>query len=88
MPASGASIPNYLVHSIVVTLCCCMPLGVVGIIFAAQVNSKLAAGDIVGAQEASNKAKLFCLIGAGVGILGLIVGVLINGAAVLQQMAQ
>ena len=34
-------VPNYLWQSIVVTLCCCLPFGVVAIGFAAQVKSKL-----------------------------------------------
>src|SRR5689334_12417604 len=69
---AGANIPNYLWQSIVVTLCCCLPLGIVSIIFAAQVNSKLAQGDIAGAQEASQKAKMFLLIGVGVGLVSWI----------------
>ena len=32
-------IDNWLWQSIVVTICCCLPLGIVGIVFAAQVNS-------------------------------------------------
>ena len=43
-------VPNYLFHSIVVTLCCCLPLGIVALIFSAQVNTKLAAGDVAGAR--------------------------------------
>src|SRR5215203_5266039 len=66
-PPPGEAIPNYLIQSIVVTLCCCLPLGVVAIVFAAQVNSKLAAGDIAGAREASAKAKMFCWIALGLG---------------------
>lgn len=53
------NIQNYLVHAILVTLFCCLPLGIVSIIFASQVNTKLAAGDIEGAREASAKAKKF-----------------------------
>ncbi len=53
------NIPNYLVHSILVTLFCCLPLGIVSIIFASQVNTKIAAGDIEGARESSAKAKKF-----------------------------
>ena len=39
-------VPNYLVHSIIATLCCCMPFGIVALVYSAQVNSKLAAGDV------------------------------------------
>jgi hypothetical protein len=39
-------IQNYLVTAILVTLCCCVQAGIVAIVYAAQVNSKLAAGDI------------------------------------------
>jgi hypothetical protein len=77
----GPVIPNYLVQSIIATLCCCLPLGIVAIIFSAQVNQKLAVGDVAGAQEASNKAKLFCWISFGIGIVAIILGLLINGAA-------
>ena len=62
-------IPNYLVGAIVSTLCCCLPFGVVSLIYAAQVNSKLAAGDIAGAQRASNNAKLWMWIAIGAGVL-------------------
>jgi hypothetical protein len=72
-PPAGEPIKNYLVQSILVTICCCLPLGIVAIVFAAQVNSKLAAGDIAGAREASSKAKLFCWIALGVGLVVTIV---------------
>ena len=60
MPGSAAAIPNYLVQSILVTLFCCLPLGIVAIINASQVNNKIALGDIAGAMEASGKAKKWC----------------------------
>src|SRR6476469_5852399 len=71
----GAPPPNYLVWAILTTLFCCLPLGIVSIVFAAQVNSKFAAGDVAGAQESSNKAKQFAMWSAiaGVVIIGLYV---------------
>lgn len=80
----GPQIPNYLVQSILVTLCCCLPLGIVAIIFSAQVNSKLAQGDYAGAQEASNKAKMFAWIGFGLGIVAIILSMIFNGAVFMQ----
>jgi hypothetical protein len=64
-----ANIPNYLVPAILATLFCCLPGGVASIIFATQVNSKAAAGDIAGATEASKKAKMFLYISVGGGLL-------------------
>src|SRR6476659_5489693 len=68
-PASGtpASISNYLVLAII-SLFCCLPLGIVGVIFAAQVNGKVAAGDTQGAMDSSRKAKLFSFIAIGLGV--------------------
>ena len=82
--ATGAVVPNYLVQSIIVTLCCCLPLGVVAIIFAAQVKSKLAQGDIAGAREASAKAKMFCWIAFGLGLVAIAISLVLNGAMFLQ----
>jgi len=69
--ASGATsdVSNYLIPAILSTIFCCLPLGVVSIIFATQVNSKVASGDIAGAMEASRKAKMFMFIAIGLGVL-------------------
>lgn len=77
-PASGTSsnVPNYLVLAII-SLFCCLPLGVVAIIFAAQVNGKVAAGDTAGALDASRKAKMFSYISIGLGLAGILCYVLL-----------
>lgn len=80
----GAKIPNYLVQAILVTLCCCLPGGIAAIVYAAQVNSKQAAGDIAGAQESSNKAKMWCWISFGIGI---VVNLIAVGVQVIAAMA-
>jgi hypothetical protein len=74
---SGAKIPNYLVQAILVTLCCCLPFGIAAIVYAAQVNSKQAAGDFAGAQESSRKAKMWCWIAFGIGLVAnlIVVGI-------------
>ena len=58
-PGTTEKIPNYLVPAIISAVCC-FPLGIISIVFAAQVNSKVAAGDIPGAMDASKKAS--CLV--------------------------
>lgn len=74
----GQPPPNYLIPAILVTLFCCLPVGVASIIFASQVNSKYQAGDIAGAEEASRKAKMFAMIGAGVGVVVIVLAIIIN----------
>jgi hypothetical protein len=65
-------VPNYLVQAILTTLFCCLPFGIVAIVYAAQVNSKLAGGDYAGALEASGKAKTWCWVSFGLGLAGTI----------------
>jgi interferon-induced transmembrane protein/zinc ribbon protein len=68
-PAQPVTIPNYLWQSIVVTIFCCWPLGIPAIVYAAQVNSKVARGDIEGAQASSKNAKMWSWIAFGTGLL-------------------
>ena len=66
-PQPTPTVPNYRVQAILVTLFCCVPLGIVAIVYAAQVNTKLAVGDYNGAVESSNNAKKWCWIAFGFG---------------------
>ena len=83
-PPAATPPPNYLVQAILITLCCCLPLGVVAIIFAAQVNSKYAAGDFAGAQESSRQAKMWCWIAFGLGLVAWLIMFVVWGAAIAQ----
>ncbi len=60
---------TWMVESILVTLFCCLPLGVVGLVNASKVEDRFRAGDVKGAQEASDKAKQFLLYGAIAGVV-------------------
>lgn len=73
-----ANIPNYLVPAILATLFCCLPVGVVSIVFATQVNNKVAAGDIQGAMAASKSAKLWLIVSVSLGLLLWVVVILAN----------
>jgi t-SNARE complex subunit (syntaxin) len=75
--------PNYLVFAILTTIFCCQILGIVSIVFAAQVNSKWNAGDIQGALEASRNAKMWAWIAFGSGFIIAIVGILLAVFGVL-----
>lgn len=58
---------NNMVWAILSTLCCCLPLGIVSIVYASRVNGYYYSGNYAAAQEAADKAKnwaLYSLIGA------------------------
>ncbi|GAB3582139.1 CD225/dispanin family protein [Calidifontibacter terrae] len=67
---------NYLVWAILSTVLCCLPLGIVSVVFSTQVNSKWSLGDVQGAHESARKAKLWAIASA---IVSLVVGVLYVG---------
>lgn len=67
---------NWLVESILVTLFCCLPFGIVGIVNAANVNSRFDAGDLAGADKASQEAGKWTKIGFFVGLAGIVIYVL------------
>ena len=48
---------------------CCLPAGVVSIVFAAQVDGKWNSGDYTGAQASSQKARTWAIVSAVVGLV-------------------
>lgn len=62
---NSPAISNNLIWAILATLFCCLPLGIVSIIYAAKVDGLVAAGNYAAAQEAADKAKSWALWAAG-----------------------
>ena len=71
--ASRAPIPNHLVWAILATLFCCLPGGIVAIVYASRVDSLAAAGQYDAAREASDKARFWSMLSLFTPVL-LIVG--------------
>jgi len=66
-------VPNYMTQAVLVTLFCCLPLGIVGIIRAGEVNKRLAANDYAGALAASKSTRSILWWGFG---SGLVIGII------------
>lgn len=68
-PASAGQAPaNYLAQAILTTLFCCLPLGIVAIVKASQVNGLWQGGQREAAYKASAEAKRWAWIAFGVGL--------------------
>jgi hypothetical protein len=59
---------TWLVESILVTLFCCLPFGIAGIVNASNVDTRYSNGDFAGAQRASDEAAKWTKIGFFVAI--------------------
>ena len=59
---AGEKAPSYLVYAILTTIFCCLPFGIVAIVYAAQVNSYWETGKCEKAAELSRKAKTWCWV--------------------------
>ena len=68
--ASNTQVPNHMVGAILSTVFCCLIGGIIAIVYASQVNTKLAQGDIAGAQAASKAANGWIIANVIVGLLG------------------
>jgi len=84
----GATIQNYLVFAILSTVLCCPATGIPAIIYAAQVNGKLQAGDLAGAKTASDNAKMWCWISFGIGLAGTVLWLLLMMLGILSGLHQ
>lgn len=72
---------TWMAESILVTIFCCLPFGIVGIINASKVSSLYAQGNYDEAQRASADAKKWTLIGLCVGFVGIIAYLAVYGFA-------
>ena len=63
---------NNLVWAILATLFCCLPTGIVAIVYAAQVDGKVSAGDIAGARESARNAATWSWVSFGLAMLGVV----------------
>ena len=76
----GPDIPTNLWQSIVVTLMCCLPFGIVAIVYAAKVDGLKARGDIPGAMSAAASSRTWCnvsvLVWVGFAVLSVAISFL------------
>ena len=77
---SGPQVTDYLIWSIITTLCCCLPLGIVGIIFSINSKNDLSAGRYESAVKNYNIA-FYC------NVIGLVVGLIANVLVAIIQFA-
>lgn len=74
-PQAPMQVPpkSWLVESILVTLFCCLPFGIAGIVNASRVESRFYAGDVEAANRASANAKKWTLWALGLGIASAVI---------------
>lgn len=82
-PTQTTPPPNYLVWAILTTILCCLPFGIVSIIYAAQVNSKWVGGDYEGARLSSKNAKIWAWVAFGVAVASWVVWILLSMLGVI-----
>jgi hypothetical protein len=77
-PSIKRIIPNYLVQSILVTIFCCLPFGIVALVYSNRVSTNLIMGNQRGAIYASKQARTWCWISLGMGLVLGIIGLIVR----------
>ena len=60
-------INTWMIPAILATLLCCFPFGIVSIVFASKSQSALSVGDMYGARDNAEKAKIWFIVSVAVG---------------------
>ena len=73
---------DYLVWSILSTLFCCLPLGIVAIVYSVKANSAYDAGTTEEYVKSADKAKFWLILSAVLGFIISALAALLQGAAI------
>ena len=68
-PGEAASVPNFVIPSIIALLCCAWPLAIPALVFAIKANSAKNSGDLQTARMNAARARLWIILSAAVGIV-------------------
>lgn len=74
----GSWTPVNMVWPIVATLCCCVPLGIVAIIFTAKANSAGSMGNYAEAEKSAKIAKTCLVLSVVIGLVGTLIGIAVQ----------
>ncbi|MDE6483883.1 MAG: CD225/dispanin family protein [Duncaniella sp.] len=74
---------TYLAFAIIVTICCCIPTGIVAIIYSSKVSQAFYRGEYDRAENLSHNALLWCLISLLLGLMCMPLTGLIQYATML-----
>ncbi len=73
---------NYLAFAIISTILCCLPAGIVSIVYAAKVNGLYDDGHYDQAERASKNAKTWAIVSAVAGFVAIGIMFAIYGLAI------
>lgn len=65
----GAMPPTYMIWAIISTICCCLPAGIVAIVFSSKVSTKYYNRDYEGARRASEMAEMWIIASIVAGVV-------------------
>lgn len=69
---------DYLIPAILVTVFCCLPIGIVAIVKSVNVRRSIENGDFATAEESSKAAKKWTIIALIVGIIWITIWVIVR----------
>lgn len=70
---SGSNHTLNLVFAILVTIFCCLPLGIAAIVFSAMGMARQGSGDYTGAESAARTVRILNWISFGIGLAGIVI---------------
>ncbi|MCE7994934.1 MAG: CD225/dispanin family protein [Roseivirga sp.] len=79
--------PNYLAVAIITTILCCLPAGIVSIVYSTKVNTEYDSGNYNAAESASKSAKTWAIVSAAVAGLLYVIIIAIYGFAIFGMIA-